>query len=39
MKETKKCLVVNPFIFLRGQDIERDIVEMFEGSKWANIED
>ena len=37
--KTKKCLVVNPFIFLRGQDIERDIVEMFEGSKWANIED
>ena len=37
--KTKKCLVVNPFIFLRGQDIEKDIVEMFNGSKWANIED
>lgn len=35
--KTKKCLVVNPFIFLRGQDIEKDIVELFEGSKWANI--
>ena len=36
--KTKKCLVVNPYIFLRGQDIERDIVDMFSGSKWANIE-
>ena len=33
----KKCLVVNPYIFLRGQDIEKDIVDMFSGSKWANI--
>ena len=37
--KTRKCLVVNPFIFLRGQDIEKDIVEIFQGSKWANIED
>lgn len=35
--KTKKCLVVNPYIFLRGQDIEKDIVELFKGSKWANI--
>ena len=34
----KKCLVVNPYIFLRGQDIEKDIVDLFSGSKWANIE-
>ena len=36
--KTKKCLVVNPFIFLRGQDIDKEIVEIFQGSKWANIE-
>lgn len=36
--KTRKCLVVNPYIFLRGQDIERDIVNMFSESKWANIE-
>lgn len=35
--KTKKCLVVNPFIFLRGQDIEKDIVALFENSKWANV--
>ena len=33
----KKCLVVNPYIFLRGQDIEKDIVELFKDTKWANI--
>jgi DNA-binding MarR family transcriptional regulator len=36
--KTKKCLVVNPFIFLRGQDIEKDIVDLFVDSKWANLE-
>ena len=36
--KTRKCLVVNPYIFLRGQDIEKDIVELFSNSKWANIE-
>lgn len=35
--KTKKCLVVNPYIFLRGQDIEKDIVKLFSESKWANI--
>lgn len=35
--KTKKCLVVNPYIFLRGQDIERGIVEIFDKSKWANV--
>lgn len=36
--KTKKCLVVNPYIFLRGQDIELDIVDLFKESKWADIE-
>ena len=36
--KTKKCLVVNPYIFLRGQDIEKEIVSLFSGSKWANTE-
>ena len=36
--KTKKCLVVNPFIFLRGQDVEKEIVDLFSGSKWANVD-
>lgn len=36
--KTKNCLVVNPYIYLRGQDIEKDIAEKFSGSKWANID-
>lgn len=36
--KTKRCLVVNPFIFLRGQDVEKDIVEKFKGTKWANVD-
>lgn len=35
--KTKKCLVVNPYIFLRGQDIEKDIVNLFSETRWANI--
>lgn len=35
--KTKKCIVVNPYIFLRGQDIEKSIVEEFSNTKWANI--
>jgi len=35
--KTKKCLVVNPYIFLRGQDIEKDIVNLFSDTRWANI--
>ena len=39
VNKTKKCLVVNPYIFLRGQDIEKEIVDLFSKSKWANIEE
>lgn len=35
--QTKQCIVVNPYIFLRGQDVEKDIVELFSGSKWAKL--
>lgn len=35
--KTKQCLVVNPYLYLRGQDIEKEIVDKFKGSKWANI--
>lgn len=35
--KTKRCLVVNPYIYLRGQDIDKEIVSLFENSKWANI--
>ena len=31
--------MVNPYIFLRGQDIEKEIVDLFSKSKWANIEE
>ena len=37
-KDQRKCVVVNPYIFLRGQDIDKDIVKIFENSKWANID-
>lgn len=37
LSKTKQCYVVNPYIFLRGADIEKKIVEQFKGSKWANI--
>lgn len=37
LSKTKQCYVVNPYIFLRGADIEKDIVELFKGTKWANI--
>lgn len=35
--KTKQCLVVNPYLYLRGQDIEKEIIDKFKGSKWANI--
>ena len=33
----KKCYVVNPYLFLRGTDIEYKILELFHNSKWSNI--
>lgn len=35
--KTKKCIAVNPYIFLKGQDIEKDIVNKFKDTKWANL--
>ncbi len=31
------CIVVNPFLFFRGRDIKKDIVELFKDSKWSKI--
>ena len=36
--KTKKCIAVNPYIFLKGQDIEKDIVNKFKDTKWANLQ-
>ena len=33
--KTRQCLVVNPYIYLRGQDIEKDIVNVFSSSPWS----
>lgn len=33
--KTKKCFVVNPFIFFRGTDVDRSITSEFINSKWA----
>lgn len=33
--KTRQCLVVNPYIYLRGQDIEKDIVNVFASSPWV----
>ena len=35
--KTKQCIVVNPNLYLRGQPIEREIVEKFSNSKWAKF--
>jgi len=35
----KNYMVVNPYLFLRGTDIEKEIVNLFSNSKWANLED
>lgn len=35
----KNCIVVNPFIYLRGQDIEKEIVDLFKETKWATLYD
>lgn len=36
--KTKQCICVNPYIYLRGQDLDREIQEKFVNSKWANID-
>jgi DNA-binding MarR family transcriptional regulator len=33
----KNYYVVNPYLFLRGTDMEKEIVDMFSNSKWANL--
>ena len=35
--KTKVCIVVNPYLYLKGQDIEKDIDALFKDSKWARI--
>jgi DNA-binding MarR family transcriptional regulator len=35
----KNYLVVNPYLFLRGTDIEKEIADMFSSSVWANLKD
>lgn len=35
-KKERNCIVVNPYICFRGADIRREIVELFEKSKWSN---
>ena len=34
----KNYIVVNPYLFLRGTDIEKEIVDLFADSKWASLE-
>ena len=34
----KNYIVVNPYLFLRGTDIEKEIVDLFAESKWASLE-
>ena len=36
--KTKQCICVNPFIYLRGQDLDREIRDKFVNSKWTNID-
>ncbi len=36
--KTKQCICVNPFIYLRGQDLDREIHDKFANSKWAKID-
>lgn len=36
--KTKQCICVNPFIFLRGQDLDKKIHDKFVNSKWATID-
>ncbi|MCI1958987.1 MAG: hypothetical protein LKJ25_05105 [Clostridia bacterium] len=31
------CIAVNPFLFFRGTDIRKEIVEVFNESKWSKI--
>lgn len=36
---TQKAYVVNPYIFFKGTDIQRDILSHFINSKWANLDE
>ncbi|AMJ41709.1 hypothetical protein [Anaerotignum propionicum] len=31
------CIAVNPYLFFRGRDIKRGIVELFKDSKWSKV--
>lgn len=35
--KTRNCLVVNPYIYIKGQDINKDILNVFDKSKWNNV--
>jgi DNA-binding MarR family transcriptional regulator len=35
----KSYIVVNPYLFLRGTDMEREIVNLFSDSIWANLQE
>jgi DNA-binding MarR family transcriptional regulator len=32
------CIAVNPFLFFRGNDIRKEIIEVFSNSKWSKID-
>lgn len=34
--KTIKCFAFNPFIYFRGQDLHKDVYDLFKMSRWAN---
>jgi len=37
--KTQKAYVVNPYIFFKGTDLQRNIMLLFMDSKWANLDE
>lgn len=35
--KTIKVIVVNPYIFFNGKNLEKDVYELFKNSIWANL--
>ena len=35
--KTKKCIVVNPYVFFRGNDVDIRLKELFSDSIWASM--
>ena len=35
--KTQKAYVVNPYIFFKGTDLQRNVMLLFADSKWANL--